>query len=68
MSCDTSIGMRQLRTPLLIGLGVTEEALYGVLESDELGKQNTVVMMTVTLKNRNEASCSALDCLDCFLK
>lgn len=45
-----------------------EEAICGVLESNELGQPNTVVMMTVILKNRNKASCSALDCVDCLLK
>lgn len=45
-----------------------EEAIYGVLESDELSQPNIVVMMAVILKNRNKASCSALDYLDYLLK
>lgn len=57
-----------LRMPFLTGLGVMDEAIYGVLESNELGQPNTVVTMTVILKNRNKANCSALDCVDCSLK
>ena len=55
--------MQLLHTPLFPGLGVIGEAIYGVLESNELSQPDIVFMMAAILKTRNKASCSPLNYL-----
>lgn len=61
--CERRILCKLLNAPLSPGLGSWKKSSVMYQNTMNKGQPNTVVSMTVILKNGNKASVSALDCL-----